>query len=189
MLLAWILARLCRRRDRGCALGFLFVLIALVPLAHASPPDPLWIAAIYDGADFDEAVVAVVSATGLVGTPLVLAMPPDIRAGAVSPIDATLAAAAPLSTFPIRAPRHVQRTVGSEDQRSGSAADRPPGVTCRCLSQPRPRMAPHHSRLGARVPGDVGTPGPGRARHRGDPGGDPGPLDRPDLASDGRATL
>jgi hypothetical protein len=37
-------------------LGVAFALLALVPLAHASPPDPIWIAGIYDGDDFDEVV-------------------------------------------------------------------------------------------------------------------------------------
>jgi hypothetical protein len=37
-------------------LGVLFTLLTLVPLAHASPPDPVWIPGIYDAADFDEAV-------------------------------------------------------------------------------------------------------------------------------------
>jgi hypothetical protein len=34
-------------------------LVALVPLAHASPPDPTWISGLYDGADHDDAVLAV----------------------------------------------------------------------------------------------------------------------------------
>jgi hypothetical protein len=32
-------------------MALLATLVALVPLAHASPPDPLWIAGIYDEAD------------------------------------------------------------------------------------------------------------------------------------------
>jgi len=46
---------------RVSALGLLVVLVALVPLAGASPPDPLWIAGIYDGADSDDVVLAVTS--------------------------------------------------------------------------------------------------------------------------------
>lgn len=34
---------------------------ALVPLAHASPPDPAWIRGIYDNADYDEVVAAATS--------------------------------------------------------------------------------------------------------------------------------
>ena len=40
--------------------------LALVPLAHASPPDPTWIAGIYDDADLDEAVAAVTNADTLI---------------------------------------------------------------------------------------------------------------------------
>lgn len=46
---------------RLCALGLLAVLLVLVPLALASPPDSLWIAGIYDAADSDDVVVAITS--------------------------------------------------------------------------------------------------------------------------------
>ena len=52
-------------------LGVLFTLLALVPLAHASPPDPLWIAGIYDAGDFDE-VVCIITGTDTVGPPVQL---------------------------------------------------------------------------------------------------------------------
>src|SRR5713101_7701417 len=37
------------------------VLAALTPLAHGSPPDPTWIAGLYDDADHDDAILAVTS--------------------------------------------------------------------------------------------------------------------------------
>jgi hypothetical protein len=40
------------------------VLATLVPLAHFSPPDPTWIAGLYDNADHDDAVVAITDAIG-----------------------------------------------------------------------------------------------------------------------------
>src|SRR5262245_48822768 len=43
---------------RVWALLLLPALISLVPLAHASPVDPSWIAGIYDAADSDDAVLA-----------------------------------------------------------------------------------------------------------------------------------
>ncbi len=104
MLLARVLACVRAGRDRACALGLLLILIALVPLAHASPPDPVWIAGIYDGADFDEVIGAVISATGLVSTLVVLAMVADIVAGAVQSHDPVLGVAAPSWPFSIRAP-------------------------------------------------------------------------------------
>jgi hypothetical protein len=78
-------------------------MLALVPLAHASPPDPVWIAGIYDGADFDEAVVAVVSASGLVGGASVASIKPA-KGGTASGSDAPPFVVRPLSTFRNRAP-------------------------------------------------------------------------------------
>jgi hypothetical protein len=37
-------------------LGVLFALLALVPLAHTSPPDAMWIVGLYDAGDVDEVV-------------------------------------------------------------------------------------------------------------------------------------
>jgi hypothetical protein len=42
------------------------LLVLLVPLAHATPPDPLWIPGIYDDADHDD-VVGLLTDTGQVG--------------------------------------------------------------------------------------------------------------------------
>ena len=55
------------------ALVLLCVLAGIVPLAHASPPDPTWIPGIYDDGDFDDAVLAIVSAeaTPSAGTPVI----------------------------------------------------------------------------------------------------------------------
>jgi hypothetical protein len=61
MLLTRVLAGVRGAQGRACAFGLLVVLVALVPLAHTSPPDPLWIAGIYDAADFDDVVVAATS--------------------------------------------------------------------------------------------------------------------------------
>ena len=53
-----------RRRTVSSALALLVLgmLAGIVPLAHASPPDPTWIAGFYDDADFDDVVLAIVSA-------------------------------------------------------------------------------------------------------------------------------
>jgi hypothetical protein len=89
---------------RVCALVLLLALLALAPLAKASPPDPLWIAGIYDDADFDEAIVAVILVAGVVETVVLLRRPTDIAAGEVRPHATLLRAAGPSSTFSIRAP-------------------------------------------------------------------------------------
>jgi hypothetical protein len=42
----------CSRAARWCLALILFgCLVSLTPFAHASPPDPLWIEGVYDGAD------------------------------------------------------------------------------------------------------------------------------------------
>ena len=56
MLLIHVLAGAHARWGRACAVGLLLALLALAPLADASPPDPVWIPGIYDGADFDDVV-------------------------------------------------------------------------------------------------------------------------------------
>jgi len=80
------------------------VLLSLVPLPHASPPDPLWLEGIYDGADFDDVVSTIVSATALVGILVVSAASVDIRRGPISPADAGPASPSHCSTFHTRAP-------------------------------------------------------------------------------------
>lgn len=112
MLLARFLIGLRRRRSRACSFGLLLVLVALVPLAYASPPDPMWIAGIYDDADFDEVVVAVVSACGLLVIPVTLTMPADIAAEGVQSHDTVLGAATLASPFTIRAPPSVTVIAG-----------------------------------------------------------------------------
>jgi hypothetical protein len=90
---------------RSCALGLLVFLLALVPLADASPVDPLWIGGMYDAGDLDEVVVAVVSATAVVERNVLARVnAARIVAGPVPPPDAAVVRAAPLSTSPIRAP-------------------------------------------------------------------------------------
>jgi hypothetical protein len=39
--------------------------LCLVPAAHGSPPDPTWIAGLYDNADFDDVVFLITSALGV----------------------------------------------------------------------------------------------------------------------------
>ena len=53
-----------QRRTVSSALALLVlgVLAGLVPLAHARPPDPTWIAGVYDDADLDDVLIATLSA-------------------------------------------------------------------------------------------------------------------------------
>jgi hypothetical protein len=73
-----LLARVCRQPfhalggqgcgswERGYVLGLLLILVALIPLADASPPDPLWIDGIYDAADADDTVLLATSMDSVV---------------------------------------------------------------------------------------------------------------------------
>jgi len=42
------------------------VLVALTPLAYASPPDPSWIRGLYDDGDFDDINMLITSGSGVV---------------------------------------------------------------------------------------------------------------------------
>jgi len=44
-------------------------LIALVPVAGASPPDPTWLGGYWDDADFDGAVISIASACAIPAAP------------------------------------------------------------------------------------------------------------------------
>ena len=67
------------------AVLFVCVMAALTPLAHASPPDPSWIAGFWDDADYDDIVILITSGVGAVephlsdarpGQPVVDFIPP-----------------------------------------------------------------------------------------------------------------
>ncbi len=86
----------------------LVLLVSLVgppTLAHASPPDPIWIAGMYDAADYDDDVVA---ATSLVSAqepaPLGFVKPFQEVVWLTPLGDATGATTAALQAFQIRAP-------------------------------------------------------------------------------------
>ena len=46
---------------RSLVLLLLGVIAALVPLAHASPPDQSWIGGLYDDGDYDDAIISITS--------------------------------------------------------------------------------------------------------------------------------
>lgn len=49
---------------------FVCVMAALTPLAHASPPDPSWVAGLWDDADYDDIVILITASVGAVEPPL-----------------------------------------------------------------------------------------------------------------------
>ncbi len=93
-------------RSRGLWLLVLVgVVVALTPMAYASPPDPSWIRGLYDDADFDDVVVLLTSSVGITA-PFILSdlKPILIAAGPLLLADPEAATSRPLSTNPSRAP-------------------------------------------------------------------------------------
>ena len=87
------------------SLVLLFAVSFLTPLASASAPDPSWIPGIYDGGDFDEVVVALMSAVTIFEAALFpLARPTDVWMGASALAGTEDIPAVVLSTVRPRAP-------------------------------------------------------------------------------------
>jgi hypothetical protein len=59
---------------RSVLFALILYLVGPLALAHAAPPDPIWINGIYDGADHDDLITLLTDAAGL----------PDTRALAVA---------------------------------------------------------------------------------------------------------
>lgn len=94
---------MCRRLPT--VLLLLGALVALTPLAYASPPDPTWIAGLYDDADYDDVVLAVTSTAGaLEAAPLGQLAPIATAIGTVAPAGPTRGAGPSLRASQIRAP-------------------------------------------------------------------------------------
>jgi hypothetical protein len=81
------------------------LMAALTPLAQATPPDQTWISGIYDNADYDDVVLSITSAVGVVESRM------DCETGPVQPVVAVLPQiderpllAPGLSSNPTRAP-------------------------------------------------------------------------------------
>ena len=83
-------------------------LVGTVPLAFASPPDPLWIGGLFDAGDTDDVVVAATSTVGVADGPAL-----DPITGRPAGGDTVMAAASdappvsPLSAHQGRAPPSV----------------------------------------------------------------------------------
>jgi len=79
---------------------------ALVPLAHASPPDPTYLAGIWDDADYDEIIILVTSANGSIDTTHHESelIRPLVVVAVILPGENSLLPAASLSLQPSRAP-------------------------------------------------------------------------------------
>src|SRR5262245_24660068 len=100
-----LLAHVGGRWRSLCARGLLVLLFAIWPLAEASPLDPLWVGGMYDGADLDDAVAAVIAATAVVGRRVPLLIDHNvIVGGAVLLTDQVSLPRPSLPARPVRAP-------------------------------------------------------------------------------------
>src|SRR2546426_12786784 len=81
------------------------VLVSVTALAYTSPPDPSWIGGIYDGGDFDDVVVFIVS-TAALGEPVVSAnaRPAAIVIGCAPRASEMPIPSPEISSNPVRAP-------------------------------------------------------------------------------------
>lgn len=61
------------------------LVLALTPLAYADPPDPSWIAGLWDDDDFDDVVGYITSAAGMLPAPVACELRPVARPGVLKP--------------------------------------------------------------------------------------------------------
>jgi len=81
------------------------LIIAPVTLAHASPPDPTWLAGVYDQADFDDVVGLLTSAFEATDSTVAPeAGPCLVRAPKLCPATVAWPAGAPAYSALLRAP-------------------------------------------------------------------------------------
>ena len=80
------------------------VLATLGPLASASPPDPGWIGGFYDGADGDDAILAVTGMDSPPLTPVVDVESHAVSLGHVAPMATQAERPFALAAPPVRAP-------------------------------------------------------------------------------------
>jgi len=94
----------CRSISVLCLVLFL---VGLAPLAEARPPDPLWIAGIYNAEDLDDVVEAILSVPALLGEPP-LHLVKQLVVVAVHPGNEVFVPLAPRSAFHSRAPPRLK---------------------------------------------------------------------------------
>src|SRR5262245_20294959 len=81
------------------------LIIAPVTLAHASPPDPTWLAGVYDQADFDDVVDLLTSALEATNSTVAPEVGPGLALVLkLCPVRLAWPASAPAYSAPLRAP-------------------------------------------------------------------------------------
>ena len=90
---------------RSLVLLLVGTVMSLAPLAHASPPDPGWIAGFWDNGDYDDVVLLVTSAVGTADSHLPYqTISATVVIASVSVPDESPLSACPLSSWHARAP-------------------------------------------------------------------------------------
>jgi hypothetical protein len=80
------------------------ILVTLVPLVHSSPPDPTWVAGVWDNADYDDVVALAAAGSGVADayvSPFLVVLAP---LGLVQDLATGVWAACPLAFDQPRAP-------------------------------------------------------------------------------------
>jgi hypothetical protein len=95
-------------RQRSVCLLVVGVMMSLVVLAYASPPDPGWISGLWDNGDYDDIILFVTSGVGIAAAHSIEDGRPFVVVSAlVSTVDETRVAARPRLSSPTRAPPAV----------------------------------------------------------------------------------
>ena len=93
------------RHSRSVLLVILSVLLlGLVPVAYASPPDPTWIGGYWDDDDFDNAVISIVSVCAVEIPPVPDAAPQWARLAGIELAEPAFIATSPRPAASPRAP-------------------------------------------------------------------------------------
>lgn len=85
-------------------------LLALGPIAHASPLDPTWIAGFWDDSDHDNVVILVTSMASAADTHLALALVPVLVVASVATLKPASFSAGTFSPTASRAPPSTRNT-------------------------------------------------------------------------------
>ena len=100
-----MLASLIVKLQRAVNLLLIVALLALTPLAQASPPDQTWIGGLYDDADYDDVVLIITTSMGVADVAPLASLHPLLVVVAEAPrLDETDAPRPDLPLAPTRAP-------------------------------------------------------------------------------------
>jgi hypothetical protein len=142
--------------------GLAFVQVAglfvLTALAQASPPDPTWIAGIYDDGDFDDVVVSLANGSALEPEPVGHFMPAPVAGHIVEPGEDPVHPTTALPSFSGRAPpacasSRPPAAPTSSPHRPPSAARGRPGAALESRPYSRRKYTgPQHSSVGVPSP-------------------------------------